>query len=523
MFTLPQWIARLTKGYIKFTGKEPDNLAKLKINMEAAQRVKDQSKVVDIKRGSFSFPKTPQEKIDWLVKNVDSSAKQTIPPRETLEAMLKDGREDLIDHFYKMHTKELGKPKINIDTSGLKHPELVKKMIDKPGLKEFKAKEDVYEGMIDPKSNVGKKLAFVRQQLKLRMERENREAAERIRKKKAEESKIDPNDFALGGIAKFIQKFKSKAKDKKAGDKIYGVGGEEIDVANLKKSLGLDEATDKKSMVDLEKKLQMIIGKDRTKHNMGGIAGELHLNPGGRARFDKGGMNRRGFLKLMGGLAALPVVGKFFKLAKPAAKAVEAVKLAPATGMPEWFPSLVNKVIKQGDDMTKQFATKEREIVHSTKIGNDEMVSVYQDLDTGNVRMEYDTPYSMGETPIQLDYKAGEIIQEGPKKGTKTKPNFSAVEAEPRVVNWDGDIEWDGENIVNAIGDLNTDTSKLKQFATGKKPNMKEIATKIKKDKYINDLNKDTMNQVDYIETKFGPGPEPDDFAKGGLAGVLRL
>ena len=451
-FTLAEWIARLTKGYFKATGKQPDGLAKLKIKMEAAQRVKDQSKVVDIKRGSFSFPKTPQEKIDWLVKNVDSSAKQTIPPRETLEAMLKDGREDLIDHFYKMHTKELGKPKINIDTSGLKHPELVKKMMDKLGLKKFKAKEDVYEGMIDPKSNVGKKLAFVRQQLKLRMERENREAAERIRKKKAEESKIDPNDFALGGIA-----------------------------------------------------------------------GELHLNQGGRARFDKGGMSRRGFLKLMGGLAALPVVGKFFKLAKPAAKAVEVVKLAPAKGMPEWFPSLVNKVIKQGDDMTKQFATKEREIVHSTKIGNDEMVSVYQDLDTGNVRMEYDTPYSMGETPIQLDYKAGEIIQEGPKKGTKTKPNFSAVEAEPRVVNWDGDIEWDGENIVNAIGDLNTDTSKLKQFATGKKPNMKEIATKIKKDKYINDLNKDTMNQVDYIETKFGPGPEPDDFAKGGLAGVLRL
>ena len=464
-FTFAEWIARLTKGYFKATGKQPDGLAKLKIKMEAAQRVKDQSKVVDIKRGSFSFPKTPQEKIDWLVKNVDSSAKQTIPPRETLEAMLKDGREDLIDHFYKMHTKELGKPKINIDTSGLKHPELVKKMIDKPGLKEFKAKEDVYEGMIDPKSNVGKKLAFVRQQLKLRMERENKEAVARIKEKKA-------NPFK--------------------------------DV----------EATGKKDPN---------WDPDPTGMASGGIAGQLHLNQGGRARFDKGGMNRRGFLKLMGGLAALPVVGKFFKLAKPAAKAVEAVKLAPATGMPEWFPSLVNKVIKQGDDMTKQFATKEREIVHSTKIGNDEMVSVYQDLDTGNVRMEYDTPYSMGETPIQLDYKAGEIIQEGPKKGTKTKPNFSAVEAEPRVVNWDGDIEWDGENIVNAIGDLNTDTSKLKQFATGKKPNMKEIATKIKKDKYINDLNKDTMNQVDYIETKFGPGPEPDDFAKGGLAGVLRL
>ena len=48
--------------------------------------------------------------------------------------------------------------------------------------------------MIDPKSDLGKKLAKLRrrgdeteQQLKLRMERENKEAAERIRKKKAEE------------------------------------------------------------------------------------------------------------------------------------------------------------------------------------------------------------------------------------------------------------------------------------------------------------------------------------------------
>ena len=47
-FTFVEWVARLTKGFIKATGKEPDNLAKLKINMEAAQRVKDQSKVVKV-------------------------------------------------------------------------------------------------------------------------------------------------------------------------------------------------------------------------------------------------------------------------------------------------------------------------------------------------------------------------------------------------------------------------------------------------------------------------------------------
>ena len=50
-FTFVEWVARLTKGFIKATGKEPDNLAKLKINMEAAERVKDQSKVV---QGNFN-------------------------------------------------------------------------------------------------------------------------------------------------------------------------------------------------------------------------------------------------------------------------------------------------------------------------------------------------------------------------------------------------------------------------------------------------------------------------------------
>ncbi len=37
---------------------------------------------------------------------------------------------------------------------------------------------------------------------------------------------------------------------------------------------------------------------------------------GGRAGFEKGGMSRRKFMKIMGGLAALPIVGKFFKAEK---------------------------------------------------------------------------------------------------------------------------------------------------------------------------------------------------------------
>ena len=35
--------------------------------------------------------------------------------------------------------------------------------------------------------------------------------------------------------------------------------------------------------------------------------------------------------------------------------------------MPAWFKPLVNKVIKEGDDVTKQFATQERELSSSSK------------------------------------------------------------------------------------------------------------------------------------------------------------
>ena len=76
MLTLAQWIARLTNGYIKYTGKKPDGLAKLKIKMEAAQRVKDQRKVV---KGNFN----PNEKW-WEARPPKVTAKEATPIKKTL-------------------------------------------------------------------------------------------------------------------------------------------------------------------------------------------------------------------------------------------------------------------------------------------------------------------------------------------------------------------------------------------------------------------------------------------------------
>ena len=96
-------------------------------------------------------------------------------------------------------------------------------------------------------------------------------------------------------------------------------------------------------------------------------------------------------------------------------------------------------------------------------------------------------------------------------KGTKTKSEFEAVESEPKYVATgpdDAEVVWDLDNVVGNVDDLTTDTSKLKHFATKKKPTLKEIVESKKKRDYRKDLEYDTSTQADYIESKYGPGPE---------------
>jgi hypothetical protein len=126
---------------------------------------------------------------------------------------------------------------------------------------------------------------------------------------------------------------------------------------------------------------------------------------GGRIGFGLGGIDkaRRAFLKMMAGITAGGVAAgtgllKLGKAAKVVPKVAETVVTIEKTaGMPIWFPKLVNKVINEGDDVTKKLATIERETVHTKKIGaqgtyaGDE-VTVYRNLDSGDVRVEYGGP-----------------------------------------------------------------------------------------------------------------------------------
>jgi len=236
----------------------------------------------------------------------------------------------------------------------------------------------------------------------------------------------------------------------------------------------------------------------------------------------KDGMNRRTFLKLLGGLASIPIIGKIVKPLKTVkgVKNVPIIKTDNVPGKPEWFDQLVNKVIIEGDDVTKKLATKDREVVHVKKLNDTDEVTVYQDLETDSIRVEYNSPQNMLEEPVDLMYKKTPPDEGAPKGSSE----FEATES-GFVSRTDGPDDYfiDAEEVGgSSIKDLDSDVSKLKEYATGQKPTMKEfIQNKKRKDKVkrINEGDLDERNQ--YIVDRQGDYVDYDEYASGGIAGML--
>ena len=287
---------------------------------------------------------------------------------------------------------------------------------------------------------------------------------------------------------------------------------------------GVDEFIDKKKeSEDIQQQLLQEIQNAADGGRIGAMGG-------GRIGYKKGTVDlaRRGFMKAAAGVGAgigALKMGALKLFGKEGTKQVtkNIIKTDNVPGKPEWFDALVTKVINQGENVTKKFATQEREIVHKLDIDKFEDVTVYRNLDTGEIRVSYESPTNVGEQSVDLVYKKPLPDEGDPRPSAE----FYAVEPEPRVVNRDGDMEFDGENFVNSVDDLMSDTSKLKIIAKGDaKPTLKEFVTSKKKKDAAKKLNEDPMEQADYIEGKYGPGPEPDfddieNFQSGGIARML--
>ena len=159
---------------------------------------------------------------------------------------------------------------------------------------------------------------------------------------------------------------------------------------------------------------------------------------GGRIGFKEGGgMTRRTFLKLLGGIASIPFVGKFFK---PAAKASKAVEVASKSAdVPSYFPKLVEKIKLLGDDFTKTAATKERQVV--TKYKDYELT---EDLTTGELRIKRDNYTS--EEYLQFE-PAGQYYDETRKKVIKYPEQYEEVTVKPDYEGKMKDVDYGLDNI----------------------------------------------------------------------------
>src|SRR5210317_86785 len=256
----------------------------------------------------------------------------------------------------------------------------------------------------------------------------------------------------------------------------------------------------------------------------GKTARELHAT-GGRIGYKDGPkMTRRTFMKYLAGFASLPIIGKIVKPLKTVkgVKNVPIIKTGDVPGKPEWFDALINKVIIEGDDVTKKFATQDRQVVYSKKIDADNEVTVYRDLDTDSVRVDYSSPDVMLDEPVSLSYTRGQADEA--TQGMKPADEFETFEQGLAArSNGPDDYTIDPEpNVGSSISSLETDVSKLKEYATGKKPTMKEfIASKKRRDR-VQKINEGDIGEIsDYATQRQGDYYDYDDYASGGIARML--
>ena len=239
--------------------------------------------------------------------------------------------------------------------------------------------------------------------------------------------------------------------------------------------------------------------------------------------------SKRAFLKLLaalgGGIATLKSGLLSFGGKGATKKLLSPITTDNVAGKPEWFDALVTRVIKEGDDVTKNFATKERQIVHKKKLNDDETAMVTQDLDEGSITVELESPNNVYGDKVQLRY-----TKPNPDEGNpRPTAEFDVAESGP-VGRADGPDDYSIE--IDEIGgtnikDLDSDVSILKEYATGQKPTMKEILQNMKrKDKAarISEGGEDEMQAVidrqgEFIQ--FDDVYPERDFAKGGIARML--
>jgi hypothetical protein len=235
---------------------------------------------------------------------------------------------------------------------------------------------------------------------------------------------------------------------------------------------------------------------------------------GGRVGFKDGGgpkISRRGFLGFLAGAAAAPFAGKLIKGEKAAQATKVAAKVLPKVAdMPEWFPSLVARIEKEGIDISPK-ATRVEDIRTVKKIEvpvagepKPDIIKMTQYPD-GTIHIEADVYGGSFDTPFDLHYKPPKSdmdLETG--KAINYPGEFSVMETRPRPVYDPHSADWELEYENMSVKDAVSDLERVEKIATGKRIHPKRVEQREKARANVED------NPYDDIINRYGEVDTPD-------------
>ncbi len=311
----------------------------------------------------------------------------------------------------------------------------------------------------------GEEVIETEAEIATRMGKENKQAAQNLRNKKmmteeeirdfADEFGIDPSEeyYNFDGTLGDAKRILKESKDyEDAMFREYKAG--RLDPKPGEK--GRKEFLQKK-MEEME-----LSGDNRlmTKEEIEELSDFEDFATGGRAGFMAGGMGRRAFLKMMaaGGAGIAGLKSGLINIFKPRSQAVqevvETVAKSDATGMPEHFMPLVNKIMNEGK------LVKESDRIQTYKHPTRKDIDLEYELDSGSVGVRFDTDQGM---PADYYLKKG-VPDEMNPRGTGDE----FIEGEMKYRMGDGDTYY--KNFEEGI---DSGTSNLDEFV-GIKKNVKQ-------------------------------------------------
>jgi len=182
----------------------------------------------------------------------------------------------------------------------------------------------------------------------------------------------------------------------------------------------------------------------------------------------KDGMDRRTFLKIMGGLASVPILSKFLKPAKVASKAVKAAPVVSKSTPPPYFFELANKIKTFGKPDKVTYA--DRVEIHRYRGKNGDEYELIEDLNTGDIKIQKDKTgvgtygdksFDTIEDRTEMVFKKGQADET-----TKGKPADEYEEYK---------VEFDSDGTAADASELDAAVQKeIIEEATGNAPSIKK-------------------------------------------------